>query len=153
MTAVMLAARLYRQDHGRWPDDAAALVSRYLDAIPADPFREDGGPLGYVVLRGALPDGGDRPLVFSEAGSGGAPEALVDTEPMYGWQMNPRGPADPPRTEIRQYRDVSLWRPTTRRFDEARKLAPEAVDDDPEKPDAPGNDDKRDDRPDEPAEQ
>ena len=166
MTAVMLAARLYRHDHGRWPDDAAALVPRYLDTIPMDPFREDGGPLSYVVLRGALPDRGDRPLVFSEAGDGGdAPLELIDTEPMYGWQQAWRRFDGGPRSEVRQYRDVSLWKPTTRRFDEARRReaefeaeqarqsAPEAVDDDPDKPDAPGDDAKGDGAADRPPDQ
>ena len=150
MTAVMLAARLYRKDHGRWPDDAAALVPAYLDAIPADPLRDNGGPLGYVVLRGALPDGADWPMVFSDASeAGGAAEEAIDTEPMYGWQARPR-------RDVRQYRDVSLWEPTKRRFEEAQEdarkledemtrplnLPAEAVDHDPDKPDAPGKDAK-----------
>ena len=162
MTAVMLAARLYRHDHGRWPDDAAALVPRYLDGVPADPFREDGGPLGYVVLRGALPDGGDRPLVYSDAGDVGSnPQGAIGTEPMYGWQQDSHRAPGRPRRETRQYRDVSLWQPKTRRWDEARKrqeefereLAAEAVDDDPQKPDAPGDDAEDDRGPDGPAEQ
>jgi hypothetical protein len=162
MAAVMLAARLYRHDHGRWPDDSVALVPRYLDAIPADPFREGGGPLGYVVLRGALPDGGDRPLVYSDAGDvGDKPEEAIDTEPMYGRQQGWRSIPALPYRELRQYRDVSLWQPNTRRFDEARKraeelqrqLAAEAVDDDPQKPDAPGDDAKDDGGPERPSEQ
>ena len=166
LTAVMLAARLYHHDHGRWPDDATGLVPGYLDAVPADPFREDGGPLGYVVLRATLPDGADRPLVFSDAGdAGGNSAGAIDDEPMYGWQQGWRGEPGLPYRELRQYRDVSFWQPKTRRFDGARRgeaeagagvegggrSAPEGVDDDPDKPDAPGHDAERGGEADRPA--
>jgi hypothetical protein len=141
-TAFIVAARLYRQDHGHWPDDAAALVPDYLDALPADPFREDGGPLGYVLKKGALPDGGDRPLVYYEAGEPGADR--IDTEPMYSWQVDWNRKLGTPRREIRQYRDVSYWLPKVRRFDAARNppttASTQAVGNYPNKPDAPGDD-------------
>ena len=41
-----MAVERYRLANGRWPDDLAALVPRYLDAVPADPF--DGQPLRYT---------------------------------------------------------------------------------------------------------
>ena len=165
-TAVIVAANLYRHDHGRWPDDAAALVPNYLDALPADPFRPDGSPIGYILLRGALPDGGDRPMVYFELGE--ATEGVIDTEPMYSWQTDPRyrlGARE--RRQVRQYRDASYWLPKTRRFDEEQKRIAadqeereegnqrlqEAVDDQPSKPDAPGDDADDDDAAGDPAEQ
>ena len=178
-TALIVAARLYRHDRGRWPEDAAALVPHYLGDLPADPFRADGKPIGYVLLRGALPDGGDRPMVYFELGEGG--EELIDTEPMYSWQIDRRRKIGDPRKDIRQYRDVSYWLPKTRRFDEEQKRIQEeqkrqleeqkqfeeqqqrmwkelygleeAVDDDPAEPDAPGDDAQKDDAADGPAEQ
>jgi hypothetical protein len=33
-----LAERVYRLEHGKPPPSAAALVPRYLPAVPADPF-------------------------------------------------------------------------------------------------------------------
>jgi hypothetical protein len=45
--AAGVAAERYRVANGRWPDDLAALVPKYLDAVPADPF--DGKPLGYAA--------------------------------------------------------------------------------------------------------
>jgi hypothetical protein len=162
-TALIVAARLYRHDHGRWPDDAAALVPTYLDAIPADPFRADGGPLGYVVQRGTLPDGGDRPLVYIDAGP--VEENVIDNEPMYGWQMDWRRKPGEPRREFRQYRDVSYWVPKVRRFDEEQKradelgytpfsgLTEEAVDDEPDEPDAPRDDGQAGDKPDRQADE
>jgi len=143
-TAVIVAARLYRHDNGRWPDEATALVPKYLDALPADPFRADGQPLGYIVQRGVLPDGGDRPLVIIEAGDGPEPDGdFIDTEPMYGWQQERRSGVED-RGEIRQFRDVSFWTPKKRRFDEYRESAAEAVDHDPDEPDAPGDDQQQD---------
>lgn len=163
-TAVIVAVRLYRHDHGRWPDDAAALVPNYLDALPADPFRSDGAPIGYVLLRGALSDGGDRPMVYFELGEGD--EELIDTEPMYGWQSYYDRRTHRSGHEIRQYRDVSYWLPETRRFYEERKRIQEAqkeleeayrlqeaVDDDPAEPDAPREDSKNNDAADDPADQ
>ncbi|HEX5270128.1 MAG TPA: hypothetical protein VFW33_06575 [Gemmataceae bacterium] len=44
--AAAVAAERYRLATGRWPDDLAALVPKYLGAVPADPF--DGKPLGYA---------------------------------------------------------------------------------------------------------
>jgi hypothetical protein len=41
--AAALAVERYRQEHQRWPETLAALVPRFLSAVPADPF--DGQPL------------------------------------------------------------------------------------------------------------
>jgi hypothetical protein len=87
MSAVSLAVQLYRADHGQWPPTLDALVPKYLPAVPVDPMAPDGRPLGYVLVKGGLPDGGDRPLVFSvgidgvdDSAKGGIPPA-----PSYGW--------------------------------------------------------------------
>jgi hypothetical protein len=108
--------------------------------------------IASVVLapgRGALPDGGDRPLVYFDVVGPPGPavpvDPVIDTEPMFGWQGN---------QSTRQYRDLNLWLPTTRRFDEEqKKLAAEAVDDDPGQPDAPRDEEDDNPEPDVPAEQ
>jgi hypothetical protein len=104
-----------------------------------------------VLKKGALPDGGDRPLVYFESGDPGAD--VIDVEPMYGWQTDRwnRKPGTP-RREIRQYRDVSYWQPKTRRFD-VQQASTQAVNDDPDEPDAPGDDAKDKDTPQRPPEQ
>lgn len=152
VTAFMIAARLYRHDHGRWPHDAASLVPAYLDALPADPFREDGGALSYVVQRGVLPDGGDRPLVRFEGGD--TDDGAIDSEPMYGWQRDRRPVPRAEHRRLRQYRDVSLWMPASRRFDEYKKRSSaQTVDEDPDESDAPGDDADHDRGTDGPADQ
>lgn len=45
--AVALAVKLYEADHGHRPATLAELVPAYLDAVPVDPMRADGGPVGY----------------------------------------------------------------------------------------------------------
>jgi hypothetical protein len=165
-TAVSLAAQLYRADHGRWPERLEQLAPAYLPAVPADPFHDAGRPLGYVVLKNGLPDGGDRPLVYFDAGD--VAQGAIDSEPMFGWQTDPMQRS--PRVEVRQYRDIARWSPTTRRFDKEQKereewvraaredeekrqqqrkptTSPEAVENNPSQPDAPRDDAQKNDKP------
>lgn len=106
LAAASLAVQLYRADHGgQFPPSLDALVPDYLPRLPLDPFRANGKPIGYVIARGALPDGGDRPLVYSVGPDGvdntaaGQLAALPKT-PSFGWQRTPD-----------QWRDVSRWSP------------------------------------------
>jgi len=48
LTATAIAIRLYELDHGRRPETLDALVPEYLAAVPRDPFRGGGGPIGYL---------------------------------------------------------------------------------------------------------
>lgn len=106
MTAVSLAAQLYRADHKHWPAKLEELVPQYLPAIPLDPFQSDGRPVGYTIVKGVLPNNEDRPLVYCE--EAGAVDLGPIDEPMYGWQQ----PHAPPRPNaIRQYRDLTRFEP------------------------------------------
>jgi hypothetical protein len=49
MTEVALALRLYRKEHGRYPEDLQALVPKFLPSVPSDPY--DGKPLRYRKLQ------------------------------------------------------------------------------------------------------
>jgi hypothetical protein len=126
MTAVSLAAQLYRADRGHWPARLEELVPAYLPAVPADPYREDGGPLGYVVAKLPTPLAGDRPLVYSVDADHW--RIGIKPEPMYGYQTRSSG-KDPSVGEPHQYRDLSRFEPPA---------SPQAVNGDPQKPDAPG---------------
>ena len=89
MTAVSLAAQLYRADHGgAWPASLQDLVPKYLPSVPADPFSPQGAPLRYLLARGALPGGGDRPVVYSVGDNGrdDTPDAsALPPAPHFGW--------------------------------------------------------------------
>jgi hypothetical protein len=86
--AVSLAAQLYRADHGDWPPNLAALAPAYLPAVPTDPFAPDGGPLRYLLAKGALPGGFDRPVVYTVNLNGvdDTPDAsALPSAPQFGW--------------------------------------------------------------------
>ena len=103
MAAVSLAAQLYRADTGRWPVSLNALVPRYLPSLPFDPMSKHPEPLRYLLSRGALPGGRDRPVVYSAGANG-----VFDTKdasslppgPTYSWN---RGPDE--------WRDLERWKP------------------------------------------
>jgi len=116
VTAVSLACQLYRADEGHWPQRLDELVPKYLPAAPADPFYNDGRPLGYVVLKGKLPDGGDRPMIFY---NGEAKALNPGKEPAYSWLSY----------NVVQYRDVARFVPVK---------STKAVDNNPQKSDTPG---------------
>jgi hypothetical protein len=106
MTAVSLAAQLYRADHaGAWPPSLEAMVPQYLPQVPRDPLAQGDKPLGYVLAKGGLPDGSDRPLVYSVGANGvddtanGTPPPKV---PYFGWH-NDRD----------EWRDLTRWTPGT----------------------------------------
>ena len=48
-TAVLLALRLYRLDHGRWPAAVADLAPAYLPAVPLDPVAGGGTTIAYAA--------------------------------------------------------------------------------------------------------
>jgi hypothetical protein len=49
VTEVALALRLYRKEHGRYPEDLQALAPKFLPSVPSDPY--DGKPLRYRKLQ------------------------------------------------------------------------------------------------------
>ena len=45
--AIVLAAKLYHADHGKWPDSLEALVPVYLPHLPRDPFSSAAEPMRF----------------------------------------------------------------------------------------------------------
>ena len=93
--ALLLALRLYRLDHPRWPTALAELVPTYLPAVPLDPVAGNGRPIGYLVVAHAQPTGGDRVLLY--------------------WGRPTNGPAGPPPAGFASshndsYRGLVHWR-------------------------------------------
>ena len=110
LAAAVLAAQLYRADHaGELPPTLEALVPKYLPNLPTDPFPAGGQPIRYAVVRGALPGGGDRALVYSTGGDGADDTATrglaqqLPNVPQFGWQST----SD-------QWRDVVWFAPQTK---------------------------------------
>ncbi len=113
-TALALAIWLYRADHGRWPADLATLVPDYLPSIPIDPYQSGARPIGYLIVK--LPGNLDRPLLVFGTGPHAAP-----AEPTYGTTLGD--------VNLPQYRDLTFFDPA---------LLKKAVDHQPDKPNAPG---------------
>jgi hypothetical protein len=128
VTALDLACQLYRMDTGHFPVKLDDVVPRYLPAIPIDPFRSDGGPIGYTIFKGGRPDGGDRPLLTYEDGPNdlGPPQ----DHPAYGWQNADTLKFIYRGQEIRQYRDLTRFAPLQETIDNGPKEAKKAGDED-----------------------
>ncbi len=107
--AMSLACHLYRFDTGSWPKSLADLRG-CLPAVPIDPFGDGKQPMGYVVIKAGLPDGADRPLVYSRCNSKDG-LFVLDDEPHYSFYSGDRFlPADQQK-QGGQFRDVAGWSP------------------------------------------
>ena len=102
LTAMALACHLFRFEKSRWP----ASVAELLPCLPGEPM-DAWGKEGYAVVK--LPDGGDRPMVYSRCRSKDGLFYRTDA-PQYGFYTND-GSDLPARQQIEggQFRDVSLW--------------------------------------------
>jgi hypothetical protein len=111
MTAMSLACHLYRVDTGGWPKSLTDLHG-YLATVPIDPFGDGKQTLGYVLIKGGLPDGTDRPLVYSRLRSKDGLFILND-QPRYSF-YNGDGSNLPEKAQKQggQFRDVASWAPT-----------------------------------------
>jgi hypothetical protein len=110
MAAMSLAAHLFRHQAGRWPASLEELATK-LPRVPVDPWGDGKETLGYVVIKGGLPDGSDRPLVYARCDS---PDGLfyrVDS-PQYSFYSND-GSNRLRELQSRggQFRDVTRWTP------------------------------------------
>jgi hypothetical protein len=123
--AMSLASHLFFMDHGRWPNSIDELVPAYLPHQSIDPWGDGHQMLGYVLVKGGLPDGSDRPMVYSRCGSQDGLFYRVD-RPEYGfYSVHPSDPSPALRLHGGQFRDVTAWlpaaglvaQPTTRSFE------------------------------------
>ncbi len=76
LTRLSFGLAAYRKDHGEYPDKLDALVPKYFDALPKDPFtgeqlrykKKGGGFLAYSVGADQEDDEGRGPLSGDAAG-------------------------------------------------------------------------------------
>ncbi len=111
MAAMSLACQLYRFEKGHWPAMLADIVPAYLPKVPIDPWGDGTETFGYVLVEGGMPDGSDRPLVYSRAEAHDGLFYRVD-KPQYGFYGHD-GTRRPRGEQIRggQFRDVGRWQP------------------------------------------
>jgi hypothetical protein len=109
MAAMSLAAQLFQRENGRWPTDVGELVPRYLPSLVVDPFGDGKQTLRYVVVKGGLPSGADRPLVYSREGLDGVPFYRLDG-PQYGFYSGYWSPLPSSKlAHAGQFRDLARW--------------------------------------------
>jgi hypothetical protein len=110
MAAMSLAAHLFRHEKGQWPASLDELATK-LPRVPVDPWGDGKETLGYALIKGGLPDGSDRPLVYSRCKSENGLFYRVDS-PQYSFYTED-GSNRPRELQTRggQFRDVSRWTP------------------------------------------
>ncbi|HEX4055774.1 MAG TPA: hypothetical protein VHX86_16035 [Tepidisphaeraceae bacterium] len=118
MTAMSLAAHIYLFEHERWPGSLEELASE-LPRVPIDPWGDGKQTLGYVLIKGGLPDGADRPLVYSRCRSKDGLFFRTD-DPEYSFYVSD-GSKLPAAQQKQggQFRDVARWAPA-----EGKQAAP-----------------------------
>jgi hypothetical protein len=104
MAAMSVGCHIFLLEEYRWPNSAAELVPNYLPQIPIDPWGDGKQTLGYVLIKGGLPDGSDRPLVYSRCRSADGLFFRTD-RPMYGFYNRPHDT----KKDGGQFRDVGRW--------------------------------------------
>ena len=110
LAAMSLACHLYRLDNGDWPKSLDDLRT-YMPGMPVDPWGDGSQTLGYVLIKGGLPDGSDRPLVYSRDGM---KDGLFyrNDRPIYSFYRGD-GSERPAHDQKQggQFRDVARWAP------------------------------------------
>lgn len=103
LASMSLACHFFRFDKHRWPSSVEELTA-YLPGPPRDAW----GTMGYVVIKGGRPDGGDRPLLYSRCNSADGLFYPV-TEPQFSYYQG--YPPGKPHNQGGQFRDVTVWSP------------------------------------------
>ncbi len=110
MAAMSLACHLYRFDTGSWPKSLDDLRD-YLPDVPIDPLGDGKQTLGYALIKGGLPDGSDRPLVYSHYGMKDGLFFRID-QPTYSYYTSDGSYQQGQKhKQGGQFRDVASWAP------------------------------------------
>jgi hypothetical protein len=108
LAAMSLACQVYRFEKGHWPDSSADLIPAYLPSIPLDPWGDGKQTLGYVVIKGGLPDGSDRPLVYSRCNSRDGLSYPLSHPEYHYYNGDDAGNSN---IQAGEFRDVARWVP------------------------------------------
>ena len=128
LAAMSLACHVYLFEKGHWPDSLSELVPAYLPTTTIDPWGDGKQVYGYVLVRGGLPDGSDRPMVFCRFNS---KDGLfyITNQIHFGYYIND-GSNGSARQWKRggQFRDVTRWEPAPdSKGPTTRPIPPEAL--------------------------
>jgi len=111
LAAMSLASHLLYFEKKRWPNSAEELASMLPGGLPKDPWGDGSQTFGYVLIKGGLPDGSDRPLVYDRYNLADGMFFRVD-QPEYSF-YNGDGSKLPPAQQKHggQFWDVASWVP------------------------------------------
>jgi len=112
--AMSLASHLFYFEQKRWPNSAQELASILPSGLPKDPWGDGKQTFGYVLIKGGLPDGSDRPLVYDRCNSADGMFFRMD-QPEYSF-YNGDGSNLPPAEQKHggQFNDVASWVPAAK---------------------------------------
>jgi hypothetical protein len=109
--AMSLASHIFLLEKHRWPEMLDELVPAYMPRIPIDPWGNGKQTFGYTLVAGGLPDGADRPMIYSRAWS---PDGLFyrTDQPEYGFYVgDSSNQSQAQQKHGGQFRDVAAWIP------------------------------------------
>ena len=104
--AMTLACHIFRFEKSRWPASLDELLP-YLPAAPKDAW----GAMGYALVKGGLPDGSDRPLIYSHYQSKDGMLYRIDGPQYSLYQSDGTDRPAKEQQEGGQFRDLALWAP------------------------------------------
>jgi RNA polymerase sigma factor (sigma-70 family) len=105
-TAMSLACHIFKFENGRWPSSLEELVPNYLPNPIPDPWSQTGQSLGFILIKVGLPDGSDRPLIFSRCCLLAGSLRYLANKVEYGFYTVPSI-----KMYFGQFRDVARWEP------------------------------------------
>jgi hypothetical protein len=112
--AILLACHVYESEKGHWPADLNQMVPDDLPSVPIDPWSKDARTFGYRVIKGGLPDGGDRPLIYCRLSSEDGLFFSIN-EPHYSFYDDDReGGLSGIHKHGGQFRDIVRWQAQTK---------------------------------------
>jgi RNA polymerase sigma factor (sigma-70 family) len=111
LAAMSLACHVFKFDQGRWPASLEDLVPLYLPQAIVDPWGDGKQALGYALIKVGLPDGSDRPVVYSRCLSADGLEYPANRV-MYGLYIDDgMHHTAAQQKHYGQFRDVTRWEP------------------------------------------
>ena len=110
--AISLGCQIFRFENHRWPQRLDTLVPDYLPRIPVDPWGDGKQTIEYVLVKGGLPGGSDRPLLYDRCESRDGLFYRTD-KPLYSFYNEADFRLEAQRQKQGgQFRDVASWAPS-----------------------------------------
>ncbi|MGA2229345.1 MAG: hypothetical protein ABSH22_00320 [Tepidisphaeraceae bacterium] len=112
LAAMSLACHVFKFEKGRWPNSLDELIPDDLPRPILDPWGDGSQTLGYALIKGGLPDGSDRPLVYDRQNSADG-LCYFPNRVEFGVYTQEDG-STRPISELKhygQFRDVTRWEP------------------------------------------